>query len=85
MSTTEQILVVILATGLAVLTVLAIIAVTFIIKLVQSLRRIASSAEGVVQSAESIASAMKRTTTPVGVFSFVKEVVSMVQKAKAKK
>jgi hypothetical protein len=85
MNTAEHVLLIILSGALALLIVLSIVAIVFVIKLIQSVRRIANKAEGVVASAESIASTMKHTATPIGIFNVVKSVVRMAQKAKSKK
>jgi hypothetical protein len=82
MTTAEQILVILLGVALAVLLVLAIAAVIFIIRLVQSLRRIAESAERVVHSAETIGDIFRKSATPLGVINFVKHLVDMVGKGK---
>ena len=78
MNTAEQILVILLAVALAVLLVLAIVAVVAIIRLVQSLRRISESAERVVHTAEAAAEMLKKTATPLSIFSFVKHIVNQV-------
>ena len=85
MNTTEQILLIILSSALAVLVVLSIIAVAYSIKFISSLRRIAAKAESVVDSAESVASTLKHSVTPISIFHFVKSVMNIAQKNKSKK
>lgn len=85
LSTVQQILVIILATTLAVFLVLAIAAAILIIRLLQSLRSIARTAERVVHSAESAAEMLKNAAGPIGIFKFVRSVADVIVEHKRKK
>lgn len=80
LSTAQQILVVILSSALALFLILGIVAVIFVIRLVQTLRMIADKAEHIVQSAEAVGDAFKRAAGPLGVFRFVRNIADMVSR-----
>ena len=80
MSTAEQILVVILASALAVFLVLAIVAAVQIIRLIRVLNHIALKAEELVDSAERTAELVKTAVGQLSVMRFVQNIVTMVQK-----
>ena len=84
MNTAEQILVVILASALAVFLVLAIIIAVQVIRLMKVLNRVANKAQEVVDSAEKTAELVRGAVGQLSVMRFVQNVVDMVQK-KAKK
>jgi len=78
MNTTEQILLAVLASALAVFLILAIVAAVFVIRLVKNLQAIAQKAESLVTSAESAAEMVRNTIGHLSVLKFVKSVVDMV-------
>jgi hypothetical protein len=84
MNTAEQILVVILASALAVFLVLAIVIAVQVIRLMKVLNGLAIKAQEVVDSAEKTAELVKSAVGQLSVMRFVQNVVSMVQQ-KAKK
>lgn len=85
LSTAQQILVIVLASALAIFLVLSIVAAVFIIRLIQTLRLIADKAEKVVESAEAVGDVFKRAAGPLGVFKFLRHVVDMVGQHKQDK
>lgn len=78
LNTTQQILVVVLASALAIFLVLSIVAVALVIRLLATLRMVANKAERIVESVESIGDAFKKTAGPLGIFRFVKSMVDVV-------
>ena len=80
MNTAEQILVVILASALAVFLVLAIIIATQMIRLMKVLNNIALKAQDAVDSAEKTVELVKSAVGQLSVMRFVQNVVNMVQK-----
>jgi len=81
MNTAEQILVIILASALAVFLVLAIVIAVQILRLMKTLNNVALKAQEVVDSAEKTAELVKSAVGQLSVMRFVQNVVSMVQKA----
>lgn len=84
LSTAQEILVVILASALAVFLIFAIVAAAQVIRLLQTLRDIAQTAERVVHSAESAAEMLKSAAAPVGIFRFVRSLADIVTEHKRK-
>lgn len=80
MNTAEEILVVILASALAVFLALAIVIAVQVIRLMKVLNRVASKAQEVVDSAERTAELVKSAVGQLSVMRFVQNIVSMVQK-----
>lgn len=79
MNTAEQILVVILATALAVLLVLAIIVCIQLIRLMKVLQVIALKAENFVESAEAMGEMVKQTVGKLSLLKFVSGIVDFVK------
>lgn len=84
MNTAEQILVVILASALAVFLVLAIIIAVQVIRLMKVLNNVALKAQEVVDSAEKTAELVKNAVGQLSVVRFVQNIVDMVQKRSKK-
>lgn len=84
MNTAEQILVIILASALAVFLVLAIIIAIQLIRLMKTLNLLAEKAQEFVDSAEKTAEMVRGAVGQLSVMRFVQNVVNMVQK-RAKK
>lgn len=84
MNTAEQILVIILASALAVFLVLAIIIAVQLIRLMKTLNLLAEKAQEFVDSAEKTAEMVRGAVGQLSVMRFVQNVVNMVQK-RAKK
>ncbi len=84
MSTTDEVLVIILITLLSVFFLLCIIAMTVIIKLINSLREIVAKADDVIDSVESAAETFKNTQGKMAIFKLINNVVKMSTKGKDK-
>ena len=84
MSTTDEVLVIILITLLSVFFLLCIIAMTVIIKLINSLREIVAKADDVIDSVESAAETFKNTQGKIAIFKLINNVVKMSTKGKDK-
>lgn len=82
LDTTQQILVIILAAALAILLILAIVVVVLVIRLLQKLKMIATKAEKLVSTAESVGDMLKKTSGTVGLFRFVQSLAGIVQQQK---
>lgn len=77
MSTTDEVLVIILITLLSVFFLLCIIAMTLIIKLINSLREIVGKADEVIDSVESAAETFKNTQGKMAIFKLINNVIKM--------
>lgn len=80
LSTSQQILVIILSTALGVFLILAIVIATMVIQLLTKLRRLADKAEHVVQSAENVGEIIKNVITPMSAVRFGHSIFNMVIK-----
>lgn len=78
LSTAQQILVIVLASALAIFLILSIVAVALIIRLVATLRMVANKAEHVIESVESVGDLFKRTAGSFGIFKFLRGIVDTV-------
>lgn len=85
MNTAEQILVLMLASALAILLVLAIIIAIQIIRFIKVLNIVALKAQELVDSAEKTADLVKNAVGQLSLLRFVQNVVDMVQKHKKNK
>ena len=77
MDTTDRVLVIILVTLLSVFFLLCIIAITLIIKLINSLREIVGKADEVIDSVESAAETFKNTQGKMAIFKLINNVIKM--------
>ena len=84
MSTTDEVLVIILITLLSVFFLLCIIAMTVIIKLINSLLEIGDKADEVMDAVESAAATFKNTQGKMAIFKLINNVVKMSTKGKDK-
>jgi len=80
METSQDILVIILATALAVLLVLAIVVAVLIVKLLQGVKRITDKAEHVIETAEHVGEAFSNASGSLALFKIVRNVAEMVTK-----
>ncbi|MET1033056.1 MAG: hypothetical protein ABWX94_00990 [Candidatus Saccharimonadales bacterium] len=78
LSTAQQILVIILASALAIFLVLSIVAAVMVVRLLAMLRMVANKAEHIIESVESVGDVFRKTAGPLGVFRFVRSIVDMV-------
>ncbi|HEY5805774.1 MAG TPA: hypothetical protein VIS56_00110 [Candidatus Saccharimonadales bacterium] len=80
MNTVEQILVIILASALAVFLVLAIVIASQIIRLMKTLQNVADKAQEFVDSAEKTAELVKSAVGQLSVVHFFQNILEMIQK-----
>jgi isoprenylcysteine carboxyl methyltransferase (ICMT) family protein YpbQ len=85
LSTAQQIILIILAAALALLLLLAIVATVLVIRLLKVLRLIADEASKVVESAEAVGEALKKTAGPLGLLHFIQVVVEAAMQRKTRK
>lgn len=85
MNTAEQILVVILASALAVFLVLAIIIAVQVIRLMKTLQAISLKAQEFVDSAEATAEMVKSAVGQLSLLRFVQNIWGLVHKSNKKK
>jgi len=78
LSTAQQILVVVLASALAIFLILSIVAVVLVIRLLATLRMVANKAEHIVESVESVGDVFKRTAGSFGIYRFLRGIVDTV-------
>lgn len=77
MTTSQEILVIILVVLLSVFFMLCIAAVTVTIKLINSLREMVAKAENAIDSVESAAEAIKNTQGKLAVFKLINNIIKM--------
>jgi hypothetical protein len=80
METSQDILVIILATVLAVLLVLSIVVAVLVIKLLGAVKRITDKAEHVIDTAEHVGEVFSNATGSLALFKIVRNVADMVAK-----
>lgn len=84
LNTAQQILVVVLASALAIFIILSIVIAILVIRLLQTLRMVADKAEHLVESAEAVGDVFKRMAGPVGIWKFIRSIADMVSQHKRK-
>ncbi len=84
MSTTEEVLVIVLVVLLSIFFTLCIVFVAGMIKLVSSLRRVATKAEEVVDSVESAAEVLRDTSGKLAFFKLINNIIKMTNRSKKK-
>ena len=82
LSTTQQTLLIILGSALAVFIVLAIVIAVLVIRLLAAVNLIAAKAEKLIESAEAVGQVFKKASGPVGIFNVIKGAFDMVQQHK---
>ena len=80
METSQDILVIILSTALAVLLVLAIAIAVLVLKLLQSVKRITDKAEHVIETAGHVSEAFSNATGSLALFKVIRNIAEMVSK-----
>lgn len=80
MNTAEQLLVIILATALAIFLVLAVIIAIQVVRLMKVLQEIAVKAQSLVDSAESAADMLRHTVGKLSLLRFAHSVIDLVTK-----
>ncbi|MBP7767379.1 hypothetical protein KA068_02575 [Candidatus Saccharibacteria bacterium] len=79
MNTTEQILLIILSSTLAIFLILAIVAIVAVIKLVKQLQHITQKAESIADKAEMVSNFVGKTAGPVAVGKLLLGIVESVK------
>lgn len=85
LSTTQQVLLVILASALAIFIVLAIVIAVMVIRLLMTIKLITAKAEQLIASAESVAQVFKNASGPMAIFKVIRSVADMVQNKRSNK
>lgn len=78
MSTSENILVIILSVFLALFLVLAITALVFVVRLLKTLNRITAKAEKVIDSAETVGNVFRNAAGPLAALRLLRNIVETV-------
>ena len=82
MTTTDQVLVIILITLLSIFFIMCIVAVTALVKLINATRQVVSKAEDVIDSVESAAEVFKNTQGKLAIFKLINNIIKMTYKGK---
>ncbi len=80
MDTTEKILLIILASALALFLILAIVSIVLVIKMLKSINRITDKAEKFVDSAEAVGQIFKSTAEQMTFLRLIRNVAELVGK-----
>jgi hypothetical protein len=80
METSQDLLVIILSTALAVLLALAIAIAVLVIQLLQSIKRLTNKAEHVIETAEHVGEAFSNASGSLALFRIVRNIADMVSK-----
>jgi hypothetical protein len=75
LSTVQQIILIILASALAIFLILSVAIAVMVIRLVKTIRVIADKAERVVESAEAVGDVFKKAAGPMGILRFIQGVM----------
>lgn len=78
LTTVQQVLVIMLSSALAILLVLAIIAGILFIKFLNSVRKVTTGAEKVVESAQAVSEVFKNAAGPTSAIFAIKSIVQAV-------
>ena len=78
MNTTEQVLLIILASALAVFLVLSIVIAVKTIQIMNHLKRLTEKAEGIADKAEAVTSFFQASAGPVAITKLVANIVSTI-------
>jgi hypothetical protein len=78
LDTTQQILLIILASALAIFLVLSIVIAVMVIRVLKAVRVVAEKAEKLVESAEAVGDIFKRAAGPLGVLRMLHGIVESV-------
>jgi len=82
MTTTDEVLVIVLTVLLSVFFIMCITAVVVLIKLINGIREIVAKADEVVDSVESAAEVLKNTSGKLAIFKLINNVIQMTSKGK---
>lgn len=78
MDTTEKVIMVILATALAIFLILAIVSVILVIRVLKSVNRVTKKAEQLIDSAETVGKIFKQTAEQMSFMRLLRNVADMV-------
>ena len=84
-TTTEQIILIVLAVALALFLILSIIVVALVLRLMKSVNRITTKAEQLMDSAEAVGEVFRNVSGPAAVLRVVSNIVQAVSKEQGKK
>jgi hypothetical protein len=84
LSTTQEVLLIILSSALAIFLILAIAVVVTVLVILKKVKLFIEKAEHIVESAETAANIFKKTATPVGIFHVIQNIVSTVSNKRNK-
>jgi hypothetical protein len=79
-STTQQILVIMLSTVLAIFLILSVVIAVMVIKLINSVNHVVAKAERAVESAEAVGDVIKKAAGQIGVLRIARSVFNLVSK-----
>jgi len=79
MTTTDEVLVIILTVLLSVFFIMCIVAVSVTVKLINSVRQVVAKADEVVDSVESAAEVFKNTQGKLALFKLISNVIKMTK------
>ncbi|MEK7599948.1 MAG: hypothetical protein AAB462_02850 [Patescibacteria group bacterium] len=84
MTTTEEVLVIVLTVLLSIFIILCIAFVAGLVQLLSTVRRVAAKAEDVIDSVESAAEVLKDTQGRMAFFKLVSNIMKLTQKGRKK-
>lgn len=85
MDTTDRILVIILTTLLSIFIIICTIAAVGLTKLIREARIVIAKTEEVVDTVESAAESLKRTSNSLNIFKAIGNVIDLAQKGKGRR
>jgi hypothetical protein len=85
MNTSEQVLVIILSTALALFLLLAIVVAVQVIRLLKTVNKLTSKAEHVIETAENVSEVFKNAAGPMALLRIVGNAVNVVTKVTKKR
>ena len=75
LSTAQQIILIILASALAIFLILSVAIAVMVVRLIKTIRTIVEKAERVVESAEAVGDVFKRAAGPMSILRFIQGVM----------
>ena len=84
MTTTDEVLLIILTSLLSIFFLIGIFVLVLVVKLLNNIKRVVAKAEGVVDSVEEVAEVFTEARGPLTLFQVVKNLVKLSQKGRRK-
>lgn len=84
LDTTQQVLLIILSSALAIFLILSIAVVVTVLTILKKVRLLVDKAEHVIESAETVGRILKKTATPMGIFHVIQSIVSTASNKRSK-